>query len=300
MHNDQPDFEQFIGNTTMTTYALVLGGGGIVGIAWETGLLVGLAEAGIDIRNADLFVGTSAGANVSAQITSGLALDELFQRQVDPALQAHELVPQPDFEKMLAEFTRAFKAGGTGSEILQRIGALALAVPTAPEAGRREVIVSRLPVYSWPQSRLEIVAVDAFSGERIIFKRDSGVELVDAVMASSALPYTWPPATINQRRYIDGGCYSIANLDLAAGFDKVLVLQPDLPPFPFLESLDEQRERLQREGAQIEVITPDEAMKAALASVGGNALDPSLRGIAADLGREQGRHEAARVAALWQ
>jgi len=284
----------------MTTHALVLGGGGVVGIAWETGLLVGLAEAGIDVRNADLFVGTSAGANVSAQMTSGLTLDELFQRQVDPALQAHELASQPDFEKMLTDFTRAFQEGGTGREILQRIGALALAVPTVPERERREVIVSRLPVQSWPQSRLEIVAVDAQSGERTIFTRDCGVELVDAVMASSALPYAWPPATINQRRYIDGGCYSIANLDLAAGFDKVLVLQPDLPPVPFLESLDEQRERLQRKGAQIEVITPDEAMNAALASVGGNALDPSLRGIAADLGREQGRHEAARVAVLWQ
>lgn len=284
----------------MTTHALVLGGGGIVGIAWETGLLVGLAEAGLDIRNADLFVGTSAGANVAAQITSGLALEELFQRQVDPALQAHEQASHPDFEKMFADFTRAFQEGGTSSEILQRIGALALAVPLAPEAQRREVIVSRLPVQSWPQSRLEIVAVDAQSGERTIFTKDSGVELVDAVMASSALPYARPPATINQRRYIDGGCYSIANLDLAAGFDKVLVLQPDLPPFPYLESLDEQRERLQREGAQVEAITPDEAMKAALASVGGNALDPSLRGIAADLGREQGKHEAARVAALWQ
>ncbi|MBA2678810.1 MAG: hypothetical protein H0U76_10520 [Ktedonobacteraceae bacterium] len=48
------------------------------------------------------------------------------------------------------------------------------------------------------------------------------------------------------------------------------------------------------------MITPDKAMKAALASVGGNALDPSLRGIAANLGREQSRHEAARVAALWK
>ena len=300
MHNDQHNFEQFIGNTMMTTHALVLGGGGIAGIAWETGLLVGLAEAGIDVRNADLFVGTSAGANVSAQITSGVALNELFQRLVDPALQVHELAPQPDFEKMLTEFTRAFKEGGTGSEILQRIGALALAVPTVPEAQRRDVIVSRLPTQSWPQRRLEIVAVDAQSGERTIFKRDSGVELVDAVMASSALPYAYPPTTINQHRYIDGGCYSIANLDLAAGFDKILLLQPDLPPFPYVENLDEQRERLRREGAQIEVIMPDEAMKAALASVGGNALDPSLRRIAADVGREQGRHEAARVAALWQ
>ncbi len=201
---------------------------------------------------------------------------------------------------MLAGFTRAFKEGGTSAEIMQRIGAQALAVPTVSEVQRRQVLVSRLPGYSWPQSRLEIVAVDAFNGQRTIFKRESGVELVDAVMASCALPYVWPPATIKQRRYIDGGCYSIANLDLAAGFDKVLVLQPDMPPFPFLESLDEQRERLQRQGAQLEVITPDEAMKAALASVGGNALDPSLRGIAANLGREQGRREVERVARLWQ
>ncbi len=281
------------------TKALVLGGGGIVGISWETGILVGLAHAGIDVRNADLFIGTSAGSNVAAQITSGLSLDELFQRQVDPALQAHELAPQPDFAKMLADFTRAFEEGGTRAEIMQRVGALALAAPTISEAQRREVIVSRLPVHSWPESPLEIVAVDAFSGERTIFTRESKVELVDAVMASSSVPYVWPPATVKQSRYIDGGCYSMANLDLAAGFDKILVLQPDVPPVAVLESLEEQIERLQREGAQIEVITPDEAMKAALAAVGGNALDPSLRGIAANLGREQSQHEVARVAALW-
>jgi NTE family protein len=283
----------------MTTHALVLGGGGIAGVAWETGLLVGLADAGIDVRNADLFVGTSAGATAATHIASSLTTDELFQRLVDPALQSHELAPQPDFQKMLTDFTRAFQEGGSGAEILQRIGALASAVPTVPESQRREVIASRLQVHSWPQSRVEIVAVDVQSGERIIFTRDSGVELVDAVMASGALPYVYPPATINQRRYIDGGCYSIANLDLATGFDRVLVLQPDVPPFPFLETLDEQVERLRREGAQVEVITPDEAMKAALASVGGNALDPSLRGSAATVGREQGRREAARVAALW-
>jgi NTE family protein len=288
------------GNRTMITRALVLGGGGVAGIAWETGLLVGLAEAQVDLRNADLFLGTSAGSTVAAQITSGLPLDALFQRQVDPALQAQELAPQPDFQKMIADCTRVLKEGGTSSEILQRLGALALAAPTVAETERRTVIISRLPVQSWPQNRLDIVAVDAFSGERTIFTRESGVDLVDAVTASCAVPYVWPPATVNQHRYIDGGCYSLANLDLAAGFNKILVLQPDVPPFPVLESLDEQRERLQRQGAQIEVITPDEAMKAALTSVGGNALDPSLREIAANLGREQGRREASRVADLWQ
>ncbi|GER91891.1 patatin [Dictyobacter vulcani] len=284
----------------MATHALVLGGGGVAGISWQTGILVGLAEAGIDVRNADLFLGTSAGANVAAQITSGRSFEELFQRQVDPALQAHELAPQADFQKMIADFTRVLNGGGSSAEILQRIGALSLAAPTLPEDQRREVVVSRLPVHSWPQNRLAIVAVDAFSGERTTFTSESGVELVDAVMASSAVPYVWPPTTINQSRYIDGGCYSMANLDLAAGLDKILVLQPEVPAFAVMESLEQQIKRLQSQGAQIEVIAADEAMKTALAAVGGNALDPSLRATAAKLGREQSRNEVARVAALWQ
>jgi NTE family protein len=236
---------------------------------------------------------------VTAQITSGLTMDELFQRQVDPALQAKELPASPNFPQMIADFTRIMKEGGASTEILQRIGAVALSTPTVTEAERRAVIVSRLPVHNWPQSRLEVVAIDAFSGERIVFNRESGVDLVDAVTASCAVPCVWPPVTIGNHRYIDGSCYSMANADLASGFDKVLVLQPDISPFPLPESLDEQVERLRRNGTQVEVITPDEAMKAALASAGGNVLDPSLRGIAANVGREQSRREEARVAALW-
>jgi NTE family protein len=284
----------------MTTHALVLGGGGVAGIAWETGLMVGLAEAGLDLRNADLFLGTSAGSTVAAQITSGLTLDELFQRQVDPALQARELNPLVDYQKMFAEFAQAFKDGGSSTEMMQRTGELALSAPTVPEAERREVIVSRLPVHTWPQLRLEIVAVDAFSGERVVFTRESGVGLVDAVAASCAVPYVWPPVTINQRRYIDGGSYSVANLDLAAGFEKILVLQPDVPAIQLPESLEEQVARLCSQGAQVEVLSPDEAMKAALASVGGNPLDPTLREISANLGRKQARKELARVATLWR
>ncbi|QBD75329.1 patatin-like phospholipase family protein [Ktedonosporobacter rubrisoli] len=283
----------------MTTRTLAAGGGGVAGIAWEMGLLVGLAEAGIDVRLADLFLGTSAGSAVTAQITSGRTMEELFQRQVDPVLQAKELPANADFQQLIADFTRIFKEGGSSNAILQKVGALALSTPTVAEAERRDVIVSRLPVHHWPQARLEIVATDAESGERIVFTRESGVELIDAVAASCAVPCVWPPVTIGKHRYIDGGCYSMANVDLATGFDKVLVLQPDIPPIPVLESLDEQIERLRLGGTQVEVLTPDEAVKLALAKAGGNALDPSLRGIAARGGREQARRELARVAAFW-
>ncbi len=229
----------------MTTYAVVLGGGGLAGFAWEVGLLVGLADTGVDVRDANLFVGTSAGSVVATLATSGRSWEELFQRQVDPALQSREVSPQVDFQKIIDDFGHAFEDGGSSAEILRRIGALSLAFPYAiSKSERRNVIASRLPVDSWPKNRVEVVAVDAISGERTVFTKESGVNIVDAVTASCALSYIWPTATIGDRKYIDGGFYSMANLDLAAGFDRVLVLQPDVPPFPVIETLDEQRARL--------------------------------------------------------
>ncbi|GCE50016.1 NTE family protein [Thermosporothrix hazakensis] len=284
----------------MSKRALVLGGGGVAGIAWETGLLVGLADAGIEINKADLFVGTSAGSAVAAQVTSGLSMEELFQRQVDPALQAKEIDVQPNFQQIVADFNRITSEGHRGSALMRELGKTALSTPTVPEAERRNVIVSRLPVHRWPQSRLEIVAVDAFSGERVVFTRESGVELIDAVAASCAVPCVWPPVTIGERRYIDGGCYSAANADLAAGFEKVLIVQPEIPALLLVESLEEQIERLRQNGAQVEVLSPNAVVKNALAAAGGNPLDPALREISAKAGREQARDEVVRIAALWR
>jgi NTE family protein len=55
----------------MTTHALVLGGGGEAGVAWEIGLLAGLAQRGVDLRDADVVIGTSAGAIVGTLLLSG-------------------------------------------------------------------------------------------------------------------------------------------------------------------------------------------------------------------------------------
>lgn len=169
---------------------------------------------------------------------------------------------------------------------------------------RRKIVetsLSRLPNHSWPQCRLKIVAVDALSGERVVFTRESGVEIVDAVAASCAIPCVWPPVTLNGRRYIDGGSYSLSNADLCTGFAKVLLLEPDVPPFPVIRNSSQEVEQLRLNGAQIEVISPNDVMKAALAAAAaaGNLLDPSLAGVAARIGREQASSEAARIAGLW-
>jgi NTE family protein len=270
-------------------HALVFGGGGVAGIAWITGLLAGLAEAGQDVTaNADVLIGTSAGATVAAQLGSGLSLEELFARQVDPALQSRELMAVIDWEKFAADIEQYTSASDAPEERLRSYGRFALDADTVPEPQRRAVIESRLPSHDWPARPLKLTAVDCVSGELTIFEAASGVSLVDAVSASTAVPGIWPPVTINGRRYMDGGVRSGDNADLAAGAERIIVISPmgmnsPLPsPMPLREVLTS----LKDGGATVTVISPDEASAAA---IGTNALDPATRVPAATAGRAQGR-----------
>jgi NTE family protein len=286
----------------MTQRALVLGAGGPAASSWETGVIAGLADAGIDVRDADLILGTSAGSRVAAQITSGLTVEELFQRQAEPRLQSKELEVKIDFRKLKEDYARAKQGEGGNIEILKRMGALSMAASTVSESERRKVIASQLPMHAWPEHKIFAVAVDAESGERRVFDRTAGVDLIDAVAASCAAPGMSPPITIEGHRYMDGGCYSIDNADLAGGFDRILILtlKAGVPP-SCVASLEAAVETLQRRGAQVVVVRPDEATEAAFAAVGGNLLDPSVREGAARAGREQGRRIAdLSVASLWQ
>ncbi|MEU6594237.1 patatin-like phospholipase family protein [Streptomyces sp. NPDC046881] len=268
--------------------ALVLGGGGVGGIAWMTGVLAGLADAGRDVTGAGLLVGTSAGSAVAAQLGSGLPLEELYARQVDPAQQAAEIMAEMDLEKFAAEIGAATESAASVPALRRAVGRVALAARTVPEAERRAVIESRLPAHGWPERALKVVAVDAESGEPRVFDRESGVLLVDAVAASCAVPGVWPPVTIGGRRYVDGGVRSVANVDLAAGADRVLVLVPlgVTEPFPSEQPLERSVAELRERGAEVVVVAPDEASAAA---IGGNPLDPSTRRPAAEAGRTQGR-----------
>jgi NTE family protein len=275
--------------------ALVLGGGGLSGIAWETGVLAGLAAGGVDVTTADYVLGTSAGATVTAQIGSGLSVAELFDRQTVPALQSAELAPDlsrvielmESWENLPLEFPDP-------AELRRVIGQQALSVPTVPEAERRAVIAGRLPRRDWPSRKLAVVAVDAHTGDVRVFDKDSGADLVDAVTASCAIPGIWPPVTIGGGRYIDGGTRSAVNADLAAGYQRVLILAPMADP-----SLDEQAAGLAAAGpeVQVQVITPDDESTAAF---GLNPLDPAVRAPAARAGYAQGEQAAPAVARLWQ
>jgi NTE family protein len=99
------------------TEALVLGGGGVGGIAWITGLLAGLADAGQDVTGADVIVGTSAGATVGAQLGSGLSLEHLYARQTQPELQAAEIMSAVDLDSFRAQSSAVMRKAASIPEM---------------------------------------------------------------------------------------------------------------------------------------------------------------------------------------
>jgi NTE family protein len=297
--------------------ALVLGGGGAAGQAWQIGVIAGLAEAGLDLTEAaDLVVGTSSGSTTAAWVRSGIPAAELLasvlSEPVRPVGQSRELPPSLPMATVF-ERMRAIGAAATSAADLRRaMGAFGLEsdpiLGPAAAGQRRATVAARLPRHEWPDRPMIVVAVDAHTGELAAFDRDSGVDLVDAVTASTALPGGTPTVSINGTRYINGGVRSGENADLASGYANVVVLSPfggrsgtlpegqfeGLRRFPGAD-LASQVEALREQGSRVEVITPDADSRAAM---GTNQMDPATRVPAARAGFAQGKQEATRVTFL--
>ncbi|MCW2758278.1 MAG: hypothetical protein JWO46_2024 [Nocardioidaceae bacterium] len=280
----------------MTT-ALVLAGGGVAGIAWELGVLSGLADVEPELAGlvlaADTVIGTSAGSAVAAQVTSGASLEELYAAQI--ATDSAEIDPGVDLASLVERLGPALAGATDEVDAARRLGAIALETPTVDEATRLVAIRARLPRPDWPDRDLRITAVDAFTGERVVLDRSSGVTLTDAVAASCAIPGIWPPATVGGTRLLDGGVHSATHADLAAGADRVLVVVPTLAGEPPLlgRSLDDELAGLAR--ARVHVIFADDE---SVAAFGDNPLDVATRGPAARAGRQVGRLAAPAVGDL--
>jgi NTE family protein len=288
--------------TSATRRALVLAGGGIAGIAWETGVLRGIAdESSVAARlllDSDVLVGTSAGSAVAAQIGSGSPLEVLFDRQV--AEWSAEIDSGVDLDDITEIFLTALSEPCDNTldrtrQQMQRIGAVALANGTVPEPVRRKVIAQRLPSHDWPDRALRITAIDVATGELVVFDRGSGVGLVDAVAASCAVPGAWPPVTIDGRRYMDGGVASSVNLGVAGDCDAAVVLVPSGidAPAPFGDGPAAEIAAFAGTMFPVFAVFADDD---SLAAFGPNPLDPRCRVASALAGREQGRRESAAVA----
>src|SRR4051794_24567795 len=288
--------------------ALVLAGGGAAGNAWELGLIAGLSAAQIEVTDADLIIGTSAGSTVAAQITSGTrpaelhaaVLAEVPQPPVDAAGSGRGRARSFSGPNYLEWSNRIIAAAEDAADMRRRMGAAALEMDASngsPETRWRDIVAARLPSAHWPQQLVLITAVDARTGEPVVFDRHSGIDLVDAVAASTS---AMTPYRIGDDRYINGGYRRSENADLAAGCGRVVVLSPfggrSRMPLDWGMDLAAQVKELRAGGSQVETIFPDSGAGDVFDA---NALDPSTRLQAARGGFDQGRGLAEQLAELW-
>jgi NTE family protein len=291
--------------------ALVLGGGGSAGNAWLIGVIAGLFDAGLDVTGADLIIGTSAGSTAAAQIASSTPPAELLasivaaasQPRTGPAGSGGGRVPRGPAANHMEQTSAIIGAAQDAADMRRRMGAAALDMDAASDGSgqtqRRATVAARLPGQHWPQRPMLIVAVDAHTGEPVVFDRHSGVDLVDAVTASCAGPGV-PPHSIGDTRYIDGGYRSNENADLAAGYGRVLVLSPlggrTRTPLDWGMHLAAQADELRAGGSRVETIFPDSDSRSAF---GSNLMDHSTRPPAARAGYNQGSALAEQLTEFW-
>jgi len=289
---------------------LVLGGGGSTGNAWLIGVIAGLFDAGLDVTTADVTIGTSAGSTAAAQIAGAIPTELLAatlaaapQQRTGSVGSDRGRVPIRPVADHLERIGKIIASAEDAADMRRRMGAAAIEMDAASDGSWqtqwRATVASRLPSQRWPQRTVLITAVDAQTGEPVVFDRRSGVGLADAVAAScaSGLPYR-----IGDNRYIDGGYRSNAeNADLAAGCARVLVLSPfggrTLAPLDWGMHLAAQVDELRARGSRVETIVPDSSSEHMF---GANAMDLSLRPPAAQAGYEQGRALAQQLIEFWR
>ena len=305
---DQPQIDAMTRAPAAGERALVLGGGGSTGNAWLIGVIAGLFEAGLDVTRADLIIGTSAGSTAAAQVTGAsptrLLADILAVApppRTGPVGSSGEGVRPGPMADHLERTSRIIAAAADAADMRRRMGAAALDLAAASDgsgqARWRTTVAARLPGKGWPEQAVLITVVDADTGEPVVFDRHSGVDLVDAVAASTA---GGPAYGIGDHRYIDGGYRSVENADLATGYGRVLVLSPfggaSRHPREWGTHLAAQVDLLRAGGSRVETISPDSS---AAHLFGAHAMDPSLRPPAARAGHDQGRALAEQLIAFW-
>jgi NTE family protein len=293
------------------TRALVLGGGGPVGIAWQCGLIVGLAQGAVDLGQADFTLGTSAGSFVGLRLAMGegaaTLADAIFADAERTVRNVHRSGRRPpDLTNLTRLMAKAQEAKRNPEEARAEIGAYALEADTMTEAEFIESFgrsFSSLPEDAWPQKGFACTAVDAGSGAFQLWTRESGVGVGRAVAASCSMPGVHPPVTLQGRRWFDGGGRSTTNADLAAGHEVVVIVAVRLSDWTpggalarVFAHLDEEVQTLTDGGAKVMSLLPDDASRAAM---GGNLMDFQKRADAARAGLTQGLAKAKELKTCW-
>ncbi len=283
--------------TSRTSKAVVLGGGGATGVAWLAGVLHGLFDEGVDLRSTDLVVGTSAGSVVGSWLATGVPFEDLEARVLnDTGVLAAEAMSAIDVMALMKVFTLWDKLPDATPASLALVGEEAKLAKTISLARFRELVDLELPAI-WPSTKFLATAVDADSGEFVVLSAATGVPLADAVASSICVPGIFPPVPVGGRLLLDGGLRSGTSADLAAGYDSIIVIAPigsrtdGMDPLAGRMAAAEVRE-LEAAGATCTLLFPDDAANDV---IGINRMDATISAAVFAEGRRQGRALASRI-----
>ncbi|PNZ32144.1 putative esterase of the alpha-beta hydrolase superfamily [Staphylococcus petrasii] len=286
MNNQKDNFE----------HAIVLGGGGSLAIGWELGYLSALSEAGIDVRHADLVIGTSGGAQAGTSLTSDHSWEEIYDQQIAP--KSNEEPPVNDMSEIFARYNEIEKDASTPEEWIKNYSIYALEDHKFNESVHINRLKNRIKVTEWP-SNMMITAVNANKAQRVALTSESNVDIHRAMASSGSLPGVWPATTIDGEKHFDGGCHSMENADLAKGAKKVLIFATNLPvATPY--TLDDAIKELEQNGSEVKLITPSKEVFNKLQELGGNTVNPAIRPDIFKVAQDQGRQDAKMIKTFWE
>jgi len=280
-------------NINKKTRAVVLGGGGVTGMAWEIGIITALLQGGIDLADADIIIGTSAGSFVGSALASGYDMRKLYESQF---IQNTSEVNASISSELMMLWTKAFQYGKDDKKEIGKVfGDIAKKYPPKVSREERKLIVeSRLVTNIWP-SKLKVTAIDAETGNLHVFDKDSRTTLINAVNASGAVPGLWPFVTFNEKDWIDGGMVSSTNAHLADCYNKVVILSPMPQKYGLVSSVREDVAEMQKEST-VSLIVPNED---SILAIGKNPYDPTHTALSAKAGFNQGLKEVSAIYKIW-
>ncbi|MGZ4269368.1 MAG: patatin-like phospholipase family protein [Solirubrobacteraceae bacterium] len=281
---------------------LVLAGGGVVGEAWMSGVLAGVEDAaGANLREIESLVGTSAGAIVAARLAAGRSPRRPRTHGSAPA-------PEPASAGAVRGALREIGRWGWAAASPMAVPATALSAPAgalaraaalraAPSTGDSLAGLARELDASGARfdGRLRVCAVDKRTGRRVVFGAPGAprASVGEAVAASCAIPWVFAPVSIGGREYVDGGAWSVTNLDAAPARrdTQVLLLDPTAGRTgvlfaAFRVGVAVELQLLRARGARVRHVTPDAGAAAAMGS--DFMARDAVRG-ALDAGFAQGR-----------
>lgn len=235
--------------------ALVLGGGGITGIAWESGVLAGLIDSGILVNHADKILGSSAGSYVGSILANGQNMKTYYEQLANNRDNADNAQLDPSLFELWRE---AFVEGKTDEQIIGKyLGDIINKSPSTVSLEERERSVrKRIGNVDWT-FQLEITAINAKTGTLESFNETSGISLMEAVMASGAVPGIWPHVDMLGASWIDGGMISSTNARLMANYKDIIILAPLDQKQGLVPSVYEDVETL-KTNSNVTLITPNQ------------------------------------------